>query len=90
MAASRECTCGADHSHRNERSHNLRYWATIVSNITYGNVVSSGVAENTPEDFFPVEQEIRKGGLSKATLLLCSESIPVSLAEINRIYRSEG
>ena len=43
---------------RDEGSHNFRERAAIISDITTGDVVSSGIVENLPEDFFPG----RKGG----------------------------
>ena len=38
---------------RDEGSHNFGERAAIVPNKTAGNMVSSGVADNTPEEFFP-------------------------------------
>ena len=38
---------------RDEGSHNFGEKDEIVPNITAGGIVSSSVAEDTPEDFFP-------------------------------------
>ena len=70
-----------------ERLHNIWERAANIPNITAGDVVSSGVAENTPEDFFPR----RAGGwqwcFSESPLRLCCISFAVNLAE-NRVGMS--
>ena len=38
---------------QDEGSHNFGERAAVVPNVTTGDVVSSGVAKDTPEDFFP-------------------------------------
>ena len=38
---------------RDEGSHNFGEGAVVIPNITRTDVVSSGIAEDLPEDFFP-------------------------------------
>ena len=67
---------------RDEGSHNIWERAAVIRHITTGDVVSSGVAEDIPEDLFPS----RAGGwqrcFSESPLWLWCESLPVSIAEV--------
>ena len=63
-----------------EGSHNVGGKAAVVPNITTRDVVSSGVAEDVPEDFFTAGQEVCRGAtanfLSALSLLKMPPSQP--------------
>ena len=64
-----------------EGSHNIGERAALIPNITAGDVVSSGVAEVTPEDFFSSKARGCQRCFRKSPLWLCCESLPVSPVE---------
>ena len=64
-------------------SHNIRERAAaaVVPDITTGEMVPTGVAENMPEDFIPSRAGCWQWSLSKS-IWLCRKSLPISLGEV--------
>ena len=67
---------------RDEGSHNIGKRAAVIPHMTAGDVVFSGVADDTPEDFFTSRSGSWQRCFSESPLSLCCESLPVSLAEV--------
>ena len=67
---------------QDERSLNIGEKAVVIPNITAGDMVSSGVAENIPEDFVPSRAGGWRWCLSESSHWLCFESLPFSLVDV--------
>ena len=66
---------------RGRNSHNFGERAAVIPDITTRDVVSSGIAENLPEDF-PSRTGGWYRGIGKFPLRFCCLFLPVGLAEV--------